>query len=838
MHTRLLTIVLLVLLVAPASDGFTPLTLGAAPGATAGLQTGEQAASLATKLKSALGEEVQLQLFTEQAELGRWLQQSTVPALAVVDDEYLRMHRRDFMLLGPAEPGGPLQIVAGPDMDAELQQRVMTALSGESLPAALPPQSAQGFQLSRSTGPLQAAIPGPEAALASPLQAPPESVPPALPTTRAEAPFGPGLAASPVAAEVSAFDESLASSSVEIAPAPGETSAPRVPAAEPPAAAATNATESSGAVLARRLAEAAAVKGPPSPTRGFQLPSSIGPLQATSPVAVAPLTTPPVLPPSAAAPLLATTAPAPADDSAPKVVPTKVELTAGPEILEPIPDAATPVPVEISQPLMPYASKPAIPAERAAVEPPLSTTGGEAPEAVAVEVPPKAQTVAEPQPVSSASLVERHTEALVAEAVPVLEDTDTFPESLIAIPSTAPAPTATVAVPPTISAPQTPTVPEPPAPASVEQVVTEPPGATPATAIAGDVVAEQTSSAVTVAAEPPPAPPLSRDDLAASSTPTTESGVIAPAAVLVAAGTVPSPPATSGTLAAAVPETVPPAEPPGMEMEADAAQVPVQIIEPLQPVAVAPPPGLVATTQGETATPEVAAPATAAAPETAVVSTESQEATVPLVLPGGVPEMIAQPDLPYELRPMGVPLPRPTAPAKAADIVEEPALLGTFQSLLAKTPTPEPLIPPPDPDPGVVYVIPFISLMVPQEVNERVFDGFVDILNQRGQGQKLKFVILKKALGKIDRNWLAARKHVMGEIFGYVEDSGCCSTTLRAHARLTYYRANQAEPALKFDYPIQVFFDHDRSNLTIEREKLADQIVSAMVGELFKTLQR
>ncbi len=134
-------------------------------------------------------------------------------------------------------------------------------------------------------------------------------------------------------------------------------------------------------------------------------------------------------------------------------------------------------------------------------------------------------------------------------------------------------------------------------------------------------------------------------------------------------------------------------------------------------------------------------------------------------------------------------------------------------------------------------MLPFIWLMVPPEVQERVFDQFVDTLNQRGVAQKLKFVIFKQGLDKTQHAWLDARKYALGEIFGYVEDSGCCSTDLRTRVRLTYYRAHQAEPVLKYEYPVRTFFDHDRSTLAVERQKLADQIAAVLVEEMFKALQ-
>jgi hypothetical protein len=180
---------------------------------------------------------------------------------------------------------------------------------------------------------------------------------------------------------------------------------------------------------------------------------------------------------------------------------------------------------------------------------------------------------------------------------------------------------------------------------------------------------------------------------------------------------------------------------------------------------------------------------------------------------------------------------RPGKTPKAPAPAEEPLLLAKLQEPLPRTPKPPPLLPEPDAEPGVVYVAPFITLMVPAEVRERIFDQFVDTLNQQGASHGLKFVILRQAIDRIDRDWLGQRKYVLGEIYSYVEDSGCCSTDLRARARLTYYRAHQTDPALKFEYPVRTFFEHDRSTLAAEREKIADQIAAALVEEMTKALQ-
>jgi hypothetical protein len=227
----------------------------------------------------------------------------------------------------------------------------------------------------------------------------------------------------------------------------------------------------------------------------------------------------------------------------------------------------------------------------------------------------------------------------------------------------------------------------------------------------------------------------------------------------------------------------------------------------------------------------------AAVPETPAAAAPGATAAPALAGTSEVPAVIAQPDLPQELRPPGVPQPRPGRLPEAAPVAEEATLLGKLQDLFGRTPKPPPLLPPPDPEPGVVYVVPFITLMVPAEFRERAFDQFVDILNQRGGERGLKFVILKQGLNKLDQTWLGERKYVLGEIYGYVEDSGCCSTDLRTRARLTFYRAHLPDPALKYEYPVQAFFDHDQSTLATERQKLADQIAEVLAGELLKVLQ-
>ena len=397
--------------------------------------------------------------------------------------------------------------------------------------------------------------------------------------------------------------------------------------------------------------------------------------------------------------------------------------------------------------------------------------------------------------------------------------------------------------------PQPPTWPEvpviPPAPEKPEAAPAVPVSdmpTEPAESVLSPIVATQPLSAVVAQAPAPEAPvlppPSPVEIVVAETAPdmlpelpfTPEPSqliedVPLPAAIPEVAATVPevAPAVAAAAASAAVVETPTP-ETPGVPAlppeETDKVEtVPEALLElPFVPV----PPRVVAES-----TPPAAGQEDASEEESSLVLSGANE----------VPSVISQPDLPQELRPPGIPLPRPGRLPKAPLPAAEPLLLTKLQEPLPRTPKAPPLLPELDPEPGVVYIAPFITLMVPSAVQERVFDQFVDTLNQRGAARQLKFVILKQGLDKIDRTWLGARKYALGEIYGYVEDSGCCSTDLRTRVRLTYYRPREATPARIFEYPVRAFFDHDHSTLAVERQKLADQIAAALVDELFKALQ-
>ena len=204
-----------------------------------------------------------------------------------------------------------------------------------------------------------------------------------------------------------------------------------------------------------------------------------------------------------------------------------------------------------------------------------------------------------------------------------------------------------------------------------------------------------------------------------------------------------------------------------------------------------------------------------------------------------VAAVVAQPNIPQEFRPSGIPVVRPGRVTRRTTIDEDELLVASIPAPLkiVEPPRLPDLLPEPEPEPGVIYVVPFVAIMVPDEVNARIFDQFVDLLIREGAALGLQFVILKEGLQRTSPEWLATRQYVTGEIYAYVEDSGCCSTDLRTKARLTYRHPSQNNPAFGFDYPVKSFFDHDRSTLNVERAKLSDDIAATLAGELLKALQ-
>ncbi len=135
-----------------------------------------------------------------------------------------------------------------------------------------------------------------------------------------------------------------------------------------------------------------------------------------------------------------------------------------------------------------------------------------------------------------------------------------------------------------------------------------------------------------------------------------------------------------------------------------------------------------------------------------------------------------------------------------------------------------------------IYLTPFITVMVPGTVAEQIFDTFVENLNADGMGQKYEFIILKGGLDSVDQAWLAEHNYVTGEVFGYVEESGCCSTDIRTKARVFLYRKGNAVPALQYEHPVKIFFDHDYSTIKKERQNIANNIAGELAAKVRNAL--
>lgn len=142
------------------------------------------------------------------------------------------------------------------------------------------------------------------------------------------------------------------------------------------------------------------------------------------------------------------------------------------------------------------------------------------------------------------------------------------------------------------------------------------------------------------------------------------------------------------------------------------------------------------------------------------------------------------------------------------------------------------------PPPGeVLYVVPFAAVMVPQEIVDGIFDRLIDELNATSP-TGAPVVILKHDLKQIDAEWLATKYYLTGELFGYVRDSGCCSTEIRLRTRINYYQPGNQSPTLVVTCPREELFDHDMSTFDAERQKIIAELTQTLVDKLRQELNR
>ncbi|MBI1919889.1 MAG: hypothetical protein HYS23_02295 [Geobacter sp.] len=135
------------------------------------------------------------------------------------------------------------------------------------------------------------------------------------------------------------------------------------------------------------------------------------------------------------------------------------------------------------------------------------------------------------------------------------------------------------------------------------------------------------------------------------------------------------------------------------------------------------------------------------------------------------------------------------------------------------------------------YVVPFVTTLVPESFGEPAFNGFVDTLNaSRGKTPVNTFLILKEELKEVDPAWLEKQLYITGEIWSYIENSGCCSTELRVKGRVQIFEPGRRSPAVEIFVPLDSFFDHDASKLSVERDKLSKRLARELADQTIKAL--
>jgi len=138
----------------------------------------------------------------------------------------------------------------------------------------------------------------------------------------------------------------------------------------------------------------------------------------------------------------------------------------------------------------------------------------------------------------------------------------------------------------------------------------------------------------------------------------------------------------------------------------------------------------------------------------------------------------------------------------------------------------------------MVPVLPFISTLVPESFSEAVFNDYVDSLNDsHGLSNFAWFAIVKDDLAAVEKILSPAHIYISGEIWSYIENSGCCSTEMRVKSRLRIFRVGSRELLWEAELPFESFFEHDLSTAAHEREKLARNLSARMTAETIKALK-
>lgn len=135
-------------------------------------------------------------------------------------------------------------------------------------------------------------------------------------------------------------------------------------------------------------------------------------------------------------------------------------------------------------------------------------------------------------------------------------------------------------------------------------------------------------------------------------------------------------------------------------------------------------------------------------------------------------------------------------------------------------------------------ILPFTSTLVPAQLAETVFNDFVDGMNENQAKAGVSwFGIVKDDITALEKVLPASHIFINGEIWSYIENTGCCSTELRIKSRVRVYRLLSRELLWEAEFPMGSFFEHDNSTIAVERTKLGRSLSDTMIKETVKALQ-
>lgn len=140
-------------------------------------------------------------------------------------------------------------------------------------------------------------------------------------------------------------------------------------------------------------------------------------------------------------------------------------------------------------------------------------------------------------------------------------------------------------------------------------------------------------------------------------------------------------------------------------------------------------------------------------------------------------------------------------------------------------------------DREALYLVPFDATLVPPDFGEPVFNQFVDMLNARRKQTRVgRFVILKEELKEVEPAWLIKQNYVSGDIWGYVESSGCCSTEMKVKSRIYLYEPGKNAPTFEVFVPVESFFEHDRLGVVTARARMGEKLAKELADAIIKKL--